>query len=162
MGTALCLTGVSRSGCGGSLAGSYGEDRRLFSLALFFLALQVSLASVVQNHLSQQKGIVLRNLEAEGPVGLMRASTLVGTSGTRPLYPQKEGKCWTSVPVPTPSKPLGGSGSHKVWVNPTGKHTTECGVGKSSVSWSYELAREGVLNRVMATAVFHVGIEVKK
>ena len=48
----------------------------------------------------------------------MRASTLVGTSATRPLYPHKEGKCGTLVPVPTPSKPPGGRGSHKVGVNP--------------------------------------------
>ena len=42
-------------GCGGGLAGNYGEERRLFSLALFFLALQVSLASVLHSSESTKR-----------------------------------------------------------------------------------------------------------
>ena len=104
-------------GCGGGLAGSYGKDRRLFSLALFFLALQVSLASVLHSFEPTKRH---RSTESwgSGSVGLMRASTLVGTSATRPLYPQKEGMCRTSVPVSTPSKPPGGRGSHRCMTHP--------------------------------------------
>ena len=49
-GTALRLTG-----CGGGLPRNYGEDRRLFSLALFFVALHVSLASVLHSSESTKR-----------------------------------------------------------------------------------------------------------
>ena len=60
----------------------------------------------------------------------------------------------TSVPVLTPSKPPRGRGSHRGGGGePNSELTTECGVEKSSVLWSSELAYEGVLNRVTATVL---------